>query len=61
MSYPQGMDPRRIAVIEDEPTIAGAVAARLRSEGFEVEIAGDGPAGVELCGRLSGPISWSST
>jgi DNA-binding response OmpR family regulator len=43
------MDARRIAVIEDEATIAASVAARLRAEGFEVEVAEDGPAGVELC------------
>jgi DNA-binding response OmpR family regulator len=43
---------RRIAVIEDEGTIAASVAARLRAEGFEVETAADGPAGVELCGRF---------
>jgi DNA-binding response OmpR family regulator len=46
------MDKRRIAVIEDEPTIADSVAARLRAEGFEVETAGDGHAGVELCRRF---------
>jgi DNA-binding response OmpR family regulator len=40
---------RRIAVVEDEASIAASVAARLRAEGFEVEIAGDGTAGVELC------------
>jgi DNA-binding response OmpR family regulator len=40
---------RRIAVIEDEATIAASVAARLRAEGFEVETAADGIAGVELC------------
>ena len=34
-----------ILVIEDEPTIAEAVAARLRSERFEVEIAATGPDG----------------
>ena len=28
------------------------MAARLRSEGYEVEIAGDGPGGVELCERF---------
>jgi DNA-binding response OmpR family regulator len=39
-------------VIEDEATIAGAVAARLRSEGFDVETAADGVSGVELCGRV---------
>jgi DNA-binding response OmpR family regulator len=41
-----------ICVIEDEDVIAGAVAARLRAEGFAVEVAGDGPAGVSLCERL---------
>ena len=40
---------RRIAVIEDEASIAESVAARLRAEGFEVETAGDGPSGVTLC------------
>lgn len=39
-------------VIEDEATIASAVAARLRSEGFHVEVATDGPAGVALCHDL---------
>ena len=38
-----------MVVIEDEAPIASAVAARLRSEGFTVEVAGDGPAGVALC------------
>jgi DNA-binding response OmpR family regulator len=41
-----------ICVIEDEDVIAGAVAARLRAEGFDVEIAADGPQGVELCHRV---------
>jgi DNA-binding response OmpR family regulator len=40
-----------VCVIEDEETIAAAIAARLRAEGFAVEIAHDGPAGVELCAR----------
>ena len=43
---------RSILVIEDEATIAQSVAARLRSEGFSVEIAVDGPSGVEACERL---------
>ncbi len=43
---------RRIAVVEDEASIAASVAARLRAEGFEVEIAADGYAGVELCGSF---------
>jgi DNA-binding response OmpR family regulator len=46
------METRRIAVIEDEATIAASVAARLRAEGFEVEVAEDGHAGVELCRRF---------
>jgi len=41
-----------ICVIEDEQAIADAVAARLRAEGFAVEVAHDGPAGVALCERL---------
>jgi DNA-binding response OmpR family regulator len=43
---------RTIVVIEDEGTIAAAVAARLRSEGFAVEIAADGPSGIERCEAL---------
>ena len=41
-----------ICVVEDEEVIAAAVAARLRAEGFAVECAHDGPAGVELCRRV---------
>lgn len=37
-----------IVIIEDEADIAASVAARLRNEGFEVAIASDGPAGVQL-------------
>ncbi len=44
--------PRSILVIEDEAPIAEAVAARLRSEGYAVEIAADGPAGVAAAERL---------
>jgi DNA-binding response OmpR family regulator len=40
-----------ICVVEDETVIASAVAARLRAEGFQVEVAHDGPAGVALCDR----------
>lgn len=47
------LSPRTILVIEDETTIAQAVAARLRSEGFAVEVATDGPGGVEACARLA--------
>jgi DNA-binding response OmpR family regulator len=37
----------RILVVEDDETIAHAVAERLRSAGFEVDVAVDGPSGVE--------------
>jgi DNA-binding response OmpR family regulator len=43
---------RTILVVEDEASIAEAVATRLRSEGFAVQIAADGHAGVELSDRL---------
>jgi DNA-binding response OmpR family regulator len=42
----------RIAVIEDEDSIAQAVTARLRGEGHEVRAAGDGPSGIALCGTF---------
>ncbi len=42
---------RTVVVIEDERSIADAIAARLRSEGYDVKVAGDGPSGVELCDR----------
>ena len=42
----------RICVIEDERVIANAICARLRSEGFEVDVAYDGPSGLALCDRV---------
>jgi DNA-binding response OmpR family regulator len=41
-----------ILVVDDESAIAEAVAARLRSEGLLVEIAGDGPSAVSRCDEL---------
>ncbi|MFA1541494.1 response regulator transcription factor [Actinomadura monticuli] len=41
------MTETRVLVVEDEPTIARAVADRLAAEGFGVEMAGDGPSAVE--------------
>jgi DNA-binding response OmpR family regulator len=38
---------RHILLVEDDTTIAEAVAARLRAEGFTVETAADGPSAVE--------------
>jgi DNA-binding response OmpR family regulator len=44
---------RTILVVEDEAPIASAVAARLQSEGFSVQVAADGPSAVELCDRTT--------
>ena len=41
-----------VVVVEDEEPIAAAVAARLRSEGFETHVAADGPSGVDLVERV---------
>jgi DNA-binding response OmpR family regulator len=41
-----------IVVVEDEEPIAAAVAARLRSEGFDTSVASDGPSAVELVERV---------
>jgi DNA-binding response OmpR family regulator len=46
------MKQRRVLVVEDERTIAESVAARLRSEGFTVELAHDGPAAVAAARRF---------
>jgi DNA-binding response OmpR family regulator len=43
---------RTILVVEDEATIAGSVAARLRKEGFAVEIVADGPTAVDRARNL---------
>ncbi|MCB1030868.1 MAG: response regulator transcription factor [Acidimicrobiales bacterium] len=43
---------RRILVVEDEALIADAIAARLRSEGFDVNVAQDGPSGVAFAQRF---------
>jgi DNA-binding response OmpR family regulator len=37
---------RRVLVVEDDVTIAESITARLRAEGFVVEVAHDGPAAV---------------
>ena len=46
------MTERKILVVEDERTIAEAVAARLRAEGFAVQIASDGPSAVEAARQV---------
>jgi DNA-binding response OmpR family regulator len=45
------MSERRVLVVEDEGTIAESVAARLRAEGYTVQIASDGPSAVEAARR----------
>jgi DNA-binding response OmpR family regulator len=49
----EGAPTTTIVIVEDEPAIADALAARLRAEGFAVEVAHDGPRGVELCAQLA--------
>ncbi|WP_087102109.1 response regulator transcription factor [Brachybacterium nesterenkovii] len=44
--------PTRVVVVEDEPTIARAIADRLSAEGWSVSIAGDGASGVETVRRV---------
>ena len=45
---------RRVLVVDDERTIAESIAARLRAEGFAVELAHDGPSAVAAA-RLRQP------
>ena len=40
-------DRRRVLVVEDERTIAEPIAARLRAEGFAVDVVHDGPSAVQ--------------
>ena len=49
----EGASATTIVIVEDEAAIADALAARLRAEGFAVEVAHDGLAGVELCERIA--------
>ncbi|MDP9394003.1 MAG: response regulator transcription factor [Actinomycetota bacterium] len=43
--------PRRVLVVEDDPTIADALAARLRAEGFVVAVSSDGRTALDLARR----------
>ncbi len=47
-----GDEPALVLVVEDEPSIAAAVAHRLRAEGYRVQTAVDGPSGVAAARRL---------
>ena len=44
--------PPHILVVEDEPTIVGAIADRLSSEGFEVTTVDDGVVAVDRCASI---------
>ncbi len=46
------MSATRVLVVEDEPEIADAIVARLRTEGFAATAVGDGDAAVEQCRQL---------
>ncbi len=41
------MEPMRVLVVEDNPVVADAVAEGLRDQGMAVDVAYDGPAGLE--------------
>ncbi|MEJ7798150.1 MAG: response regulator transcription factor [Solirubrobacteraceae bacterium] len=49
----EGATRATIVIVEDEAAIAGAIAVRLRAEGFAVEVAHDGLQGVRLCERIA--------
>jgi DNA-binding response OmpR family regulator len=53
MRLVEGARSTMIVIVEDEVAIADALAARLRAEGFAVEVAHDGVRGVELCERIA--------
>ena len=42
------MTSRRLLLVEDEPSLARTLGDRLAAEGYEVEVAGDGPSGQRL-------------
>ena len=43
----------RVLVVEDEPAIASAIAHRMTAEGWQVEVAADGPTGVRAAADLA--------
>jgi len=47
-----GQQSATVLVVEDEPTIATAIAQRLSAEGWRVEVARDGLSGVEASSQL---------
>jgi two-component system, OmpR family, alkaline phosphatase synthesis response regulator PhoP len=45
------MTPKRVLLVEDEPGLVLTLTDRLRSEGYEVGVASDGPSGLERATR----------
>ncbi len=46
----------RILLVDDDPAVLDGVAALLRSGGYELETAPDGPAALEACRRTAAPF-----
>ena len=45
--------PARLLIIEDEPLIRSSLAEFLEQEGFQVQTAANGPAGLQLVDRMA--------
>ncbi|KAA8819733.1 DNA-binding response regulator [Bifidobacterium rousetti] len=48
----QQVAPRTVLVVEDEPTLATAIAQRITAEGWTARVAGDGASAVQAAGQL---------
>ena len=44
--------PRTVLVVEDEPTLATAIAQRITAEGWTARVAGDGASAVQAASQL---------
>ena len=50
------MSQRRVLVVDDEVSICESIAARLRAEGYDVELAFDGPSAVARCEQMDADL-----
>ena len=48
----QNTTPRTVLVVEDEPTLATAIAQRITAEGWTARVAGDGASAVQAASQL---------
>lgn len=48
----QQAQPRTVLVVEDEPTLATAIAQRITAEGWSARVAGDGASAVQAAAQL---------